>query len=99
MQVLDSLPVAPPEPAEHPVYQLDEDPLAFTVTRLRQGEFRVAGKRIERAVAMTYWDYDQAVTRFQRILETMGVTAALREAGVKPGDTVFIGDMELEWSD
>ncbi|MBP8973720.1 MAG: GTPase ObgE [Anaerolineae bacterium] len=99
VQVLDSLPAAPPEPAERPVYQLDEDPFAFTVTPLRQGEFRVAGKRIERAVAMTYWDYDQAVTRFQRILETMGVTAALREAGVKPGDTVFIGDMELEWSD
>lgn len=48
---------------------------------------------------MTYWDYDQAVTRFQRILETMGVTAALRKAGVKPGDTVIIGGMELEWSD
>jgi GTP-binding protein len=48
---------------------------------------------------MTYWDYDQAVTRFQRILESMGVTAALEDAGVKPGDTVFIGDMELEWSD
>ena len=99
VQVLDSLPVAPPEPAERPVYQLDEDPLAFTVTRLRQGEFRVAGKRIERAVAMTYWDYDQAVTRFQRILETMGITAALRDAGIRPGDTVFIGGMELEWSD
>jgi len=48
---------------------------------------------------MTYWDYDQAVTRFQRILESMGVADALIEAGVKPGDTVTIGDMELEWSD
>jgi len=48
---------------------------------------------------MTYWDYDQAVTRFQRILESMGVSDALLEAGVRSGDTVHIGDMELEWGD
>ena len=99
VQALDSLPDEEPEVAELPVYQLEENPLAFTISRAPDGSFRVAGKRIERAVAMTYWDYDQAVTRFQRILESMGVTAALEEAGVKPGDTVFIGDMELEWGD
>ena len=48
---------------------------------------------------MTYWDYDQAVARFQRILESMGISEALREAGVQPGDTVYIGEMELEWGD
>ncbi len=37
--------------------------------------------------------------RFQRILETLGVDKALREAGVQNGDTVFIGDYELEWQD
>jgi GTP-binding protein len=78
---------------------LDEDPLAFTISREPNGSFRVSGQRIERAVAMTYWDYDQAVNRFQRILESMGITASLEKAGVKPGDTVYIGDMELEWSD
>ncbi len=99
VQTLDSLPTEEAAPAELPVYQLGEDPLAFTVERLSHDEFRVIGKRIERAVAMTYWDYDQAVNRFQRILETMGIKAALEEAGVKPGDTVYIGDLELEWSD
>jgi GTP-binding protein len=99
VQVLDSLPEEEIEIAELPVYQLGEDPLAFTVARLSGDEFRVSGKRIERAVAMTYWDYDQAVNRFQRILETMGITAALEEAGVRPGDTVYIGEHELEWSD
>lgn len=98
-QVLDTLPAELPEVAEPSVFQLEDDPLAFTVTMLGEGQFRVSGKRIERAVAMTYWDYDQAVARFQRILETMGITAALEQAGVKPGDTVYIGDMELEWSE
>ncbi|HEX3050319.1 MAG TPA: Obg family GTPase CgtA, partial [Aggregatilineaceae bacterium] len=87
------------EEPELPLYEMGEDPLAFTVTREKEGIFRVSGKRIERAAAMTYWDYDQAVNRFQRILETMGITKALEEAGVKQGDTVFIGDMELEWGD
>ncbi|MBN2304679.1 MAG: GTPase ObgE [Anaerolineae bacterium] len=99
VQELDALPDDLPVVAEMPVYQLDEDPLAFTISREMDGSFRVSGKRIERAVAMTYWDYDQAVTRFQRILETMGITAALEEAGVNNGDTVHIGDMELEWGD
>ena len=48
---------------------------------------------------MTYWDYDEAVLRFQRLLDTLGVTEALRAAGVQEGDTVHIGEHELEWSD
>ena len=48
---------------------------------------------------MTYWDYDEAVTRFQRTLDAMGIADALKHAGVADGDTVFIGDFELEWSE
>ncbi len=48
---------------------------------------------------MTYWEHFQAVRRFQRLLEALGVDRALREAGIKNGDTVFIGDYELEWQD
>ena len=48
---------------------------------------------------MTYWEYYQSVRRFQRILETLGIDEELREAGVMPGDSVFIGDHELEWEE
>ncbi|MFN8376726.1 MAG: GTPase ObgE [Anaerolineae bacterium] len=81
------------------VYELPEDDLAFNVTKEGSGVFRVSGKRIERAAAMTYWDFDEAVMRFQRILETLGVSEALKNAGVRVGDTVYIGEHELEWAD
>lgn len=84
---------------ELPVYELPEDELSFEITREGEGVYRVSGKRIERAAAMTYWDYDEAVARFQRILETLGVSKALENAGVQVGDTVFIGEYELEWTE
>jgi GTP-binding protein len=32
-------------------------------------------------------------------MEALGVEAALRKAGIQDGDTVVIGDFELEWQD
>src|SRR5262249_21825042 len=61
------------------------------------GGYRVTGRRVERAVAMTDLENPEAVEFLQRILERMGVTAALERAGVKPGDTVRFGKHELEW--
>ncbi len=90
-----------PRPAseeELPVYRPEEDPRQFRVEREESG-WRVSGRAIERAAAMTYWEHDQSIVRFQRILKTLGIEDALRAAGVKEGDSVFIGDYELEWSD
>jgi GTP-binding protein len=97
LQVIQTLPE--PEPAEEvPVFRPEEDEDAFEI-EFDGKAYHVLGKRIERAAAMTYWEYDEAVQRFQRILEALGISAALEEAGVEPGDTVIIGDTELEWSD
>ena len=86
------------EVAALPVYRAEADPRQFTLRREKQG-WRVSGNSIERAAAMTYWEYDQSVERFQRILQTLGIEDALRKAGVQPGETVFIGEYELEWQD
>jgi GTPase len=83
---------------ELPTYRPSADPRDFTIHRQPDG-WRVSGASIERAAAMTYWEHDQSVRRFQKILETLGVDQALRQAGVQPGDSVHIGDYELEWSD
>jgi GTP-binding protein len=83
--------------APMPVYRPKEAPDEFTIKREREGEWRVSGTAIERAANMTYWEHDGSVRRFQKIMETLGVDEALRKAGVEEGDTVFIGNFELEW--
>ena len=98
-QLLNELPPADAAVKELPLYQAGEDPSAFAIEREADGGWRVRGKRIERAAEMTYWELDEAVARFQRILELVGIYRALQEAGVRAGDTVRIGGHELEWKD
>jgi GTP-binding protein len=82
-----------------PVYRPKEDARDFVVSRTGENEWRLSGAAIERAAKMTYWEHDGAVRRFQKIMETLGVDIALRKAGAKDGDTVHIGEFELEWQD
>jgi GTP-binding protein len=72
------------------------DEKAFTIAQDEEG-WHVRGIAIERTAAMTQWEQYESLARVQRILEAMGITLALREAGVQDGDTVFIGDAELQW--
>ena len=97
-QLLEETP-QPEATEELPVYRYETDPNEFTIERISEGTFQVRGAAIERAASMTYWEHDQSVRRFQRILETVGIDKALRDAGVEAGHTVMIGDYELEWSD
>ena len=82
-----------------PVYRPAEDSRQFTIKREGAHEWRLSGAGIERAAAMTPWDQDGSVRRFQKLMEHLGVDEALRKAGVKEGDTVYIGEYELEWQE
>jgi len=82
-----------------PVYRQPEDPRDFQVIRDPDGSWRITGAGIERAAAMTYWEHDGAVRRFQKIMESLGVDDALKKAGALEGDTVHIADYELEYFD
>ena len=86
------------EETPFPVYRLEVDPQAFKIQAEDQG-WRVSGEAIERAAAMTYWENDQSVRRFQRILQSLGIHEKQRSLGVEEGDTVLIGEFELEWTD
>jgi len=94
------LKTAPPPPVaqELPVYKPAADVNAFTIEHNTDG-WVVRGAAIERAAAMTYWEHEGSVRRFQRLMETLGVDDALREAGIQEGDTVYVAENELEWQD
>jgi GTP-binding protein len=83
------------EPAM-PIYRPVEDPRTFSILR-DSGGFRVKSVAIERAADMTPWDQSGSVRRFQLLMERLGVDKALREAGAQEGDTVYIGEYELEY--
>ncbi len=80
------------------VFRPAPDEKAFTIER-EDGTWRVRGAHIERIAAMTNWDYYEAVARFQRILEALGISQALAAAGIKDGDIVRIGATELVWGE
>lgn len=97
-KMLDEAPEPELLPEQSIVIRPEADEHAFTIEREGFG-WRVTGRRIERIASMTYFEFDATLVRFQHILENMGITEALREAGVKPGDMVYIGDEELEWGE
>jgi GTP-binding protein len=89
-----------PEPVvetEMPVYRPQAPDEEFAVHREADGGWRLEGRGIERAAAMTYWEYEEGVRRFQRLMERLGIEDALRRAGAADGDTIRVGDHELEW--
>ncbi|HEV2581563.1 MAG TPA: GTPase ObgE, partial [Ktedonobacteraceae bacterium] len=71
---------------------------AFTVAR-EKDYFIVRGRRVERTVSMTNLGNDESMDRLQITLAKMGVTKALEEAGVKVGDRVRFGKVELYWGE
>jgi GTP-binding protein len=97
-QMLDETPLPQPVVETRLVLRPEPDEESFEILREAEG-WRVKGKRIERIAAMTYWEFEATTRRFQQFLDNMGISKALVEAGVNEGDTVFIGDETLEWSE
>ncbi len=97
--MLAEAPVQAEAEPELPVYRPVEDPRAFTISREAGGGWRIKSAAIERAAEMTPWDQPGSVRRFQRMLERLGVDRELKEAGAQEGDTVYIGEFELEYQE
>jgi GTP-binding protein len=73
---------------------------ARDVSVLKEGpSYRVKSDRIERLAAGIDWDSGDASAYFHRMLQRNGVEKQLRQLGVKEGDTVKIGALELEWKE
>jgi GTP-binding protein len=86
-----------PEPTGVVVHRLDAAPDRVTVLWEAEGVYRVIGRKIERLASQTNFEIEESAERFQRDLERSGGDAELRRAGIQAGDTVRIGNVELEW--
>ncbi|HLX26190.1 MAG TPA: GTPase ObgE [Candidatus Cybelea sp.] len=86
-------------PTEAPPVRIElAAPDAFAVERREDGSFVISGDRVERLAAMTDFDSDEALARFERALGRMGVEKRLAEMGAAEGDTVRIGPYEFTYS-
>jgi GTP-binding protein len=69
---------------------------SFVVEKADDG-FVVTGKNMDRLVRMFDFDNEEAVHYFQSRLHNMGVYAALRRAGARPGDRFRIAEFEFPY--
>jgi GTP-binding protein len=95
IKVLDATPVEyqPPETPEVPA----EADGAITEVVRDGAVYVVKNNLLERRILRFNLDNDDAVRSFQRLLQRWKVEDALREAGVREGDTVRIGDFEFTY--
>lgn len=89
-----------PEEDEEDLARFDEiDPDSYEIVAGNDTDWEVRGKNIERLVAMTNFDNDEALYRFQLIWKRLGIDEALKENGCQEGETVRIRDMVFEYKD
>jgi GTP-binding protein len=68
----------------------------YTIKKTK-ASFRIEGKTVMRAVRMTDFQNEQAVRHLQHKLDKMGLFKALKRMGAHEGQSIFIGDVELEY--
>jgi len=67
------------------------------ITREPGGEFRIVHPKAVRLARGSNLESWEARLQFQRRLEQLKVTNALKRAGIKTGDTVLVGTWEFDW--
>lgn len=89
-----------PEEDEEDLARFDEiDPDSYEIVVGNDTDWEVRGKNIERLVAMTNFDNDEALYRFQLIWKRLGIDEALKERGVQEGQSVRIRDMVFDYKE
>jgi GTPase len=95
--LLGELPEDIPEPMEREVDKVyTMEPARFTIEK-EEFVYVIHGEDVERMVAMTNFDNEEAVDRLQNAIRKMGIEDALAKKGLKNGDTVRIRDVEFDY--
>jgi GTP-binding protein len=62
------------------------------------GQWRVSGEYIEQVARMTHWEYPEAVERFGRQMEALGISEELSKRGAEEGDLIMIDVYDFSFS-
>jgi len=75
------------------------DERAWDIAQTAPDHYVVTGVGIERFTKMTNFQQWESAERFQRVLDRAGILDELEKMGIKEGDTVQIGDFEMQWGE
>ncbi len=78
------------------IYTLEDEKDEFTV-EIIDGEFIVTGSAVERLMGRVNIGDNESYAYMERMLKKIGIEQALKEKGVKEGDTVKLLEWEFEW--
>ena len=78
------------------VYTLEDDTDSFEI-EVKANEFIVTGPAVERLMGRVNIGDNESYHYMEKMLKKLGIDTALREKGVKEGDTVKILEWEFEW--
>ena len=77
----------------------DNDDSAFEVIKVAKGVYAINGGKVNRLARVTDARNTEQVIRLQNIMKSMGVFDTLHNMGLKNGDTVLVGHLELGYYD
>ncbi len=96
-QMLDSI-AAESRGEEAPLAVFRPQPREESISVTKEGDiFVVSAPKVESLAARMDLKSAEARSYLRRKCKRMGVSAALKKAGAKPGDKVRLGEIELEW--
>ena len=79
------------------IYTLDDDEEEQFTIEIIDGEYSVQGPAAERIMRRVNIEDNESFAYLQKCLKKSGIDDALREKGIKDGDTVYIADWQFEW--
>lgn len=97
-ELLSSVPIEDVTGGDETVVRRFKDEPPFII-EIVDDVFEVSGKRIEKLLALTNFNSDEGLQRFQRTINKMGLEDALRKQGIQVGQTVRIKNFEFDYSE
>ena len=77
----------------------DNDDSSFEIVKAGKDAYLVTGGKINRLAKVTDIRNTEQVVRLQNIMKSMGVFDELHKVGLKNGDTLIVGHLELGYYD